>query len=410
MDIKIKVEGKDWEVAIDKALDRANAKVTLPGFRQGKAPKDVFLKKYGKESLYMDASDIVINEHYIKTLEANKELEIVSEPQVELGTINANGIEFTIKLTLKPEVKLGKYKGLKVKKEEVKVTKEEIDAEIHMLQHKYEESVTKDGKAEFHDTVIIDFEGFKDGVPFEGGKGENYSLQLGSQTFIPGFEEQLVGLKANDTKEVNVSFPENYHSEELKGQPVMFKVTVKEVKQNVHRELNAEFFEDLGMEGINDETSLVKQLEENIKVRKEADLENKYIDDLLDAASKNVEVEIPATMIDAELHRMIHQYEDNLKMQGLTLELFYQYTNSNEEALKEQMKEEANKRVLYRLMLEEIAKQENFEVTDEEADQEATIIAVKYNMEKAKFLELFGGIEMIKFDMKMRKAIEVLKN
>lgn len=206
MDIKIKVEGKEWEVALDKALDRANAKVTLPGFRQGKAPKDVFLKKYGKESLYMDASDIVINEHYIKTLEANKELEIVSEPQVELGTIDANGIEFTIKLTLKPEVKLGKYKGLKVKKEEAKVTKEEVDAEIHMLQHKYEETVTKDGQAEFHDTVIIDFEGFKNGVPFEGGKGENYSLQLGSQTFIPGFEEQLVGLKANDAKEVNVSF------------------------------------------------------------------------------------------------------------------------------------------------------------------------------------------------------------
>lgn len=410
MDIKIKVEGKDWEVAIDKALDRANAKVTLPGFRQGKAPKDVFLKKYGKESLYMDASDIVINEHYIKTLEANKDLEIVSEPQVELGTIDANGIEFTIKLTLKPEVKLGKYKGLKVKKEEAKVTKEEIDAEIHMLQHKYEETVTKEGAAEFHDTVIIDFEGFKDGVAFEGGKGENYSLQLGSQTFIPGFEEQLVGLKAGESKEVNVSFPENYHSEELKGQPVVFNVTIKEVKQNVHRELNAEFFEDLGMEGINDEASLVKQLEENIKVRKEADLENKYIDDLLDAAAKNVEVEIPATMIDAELHRMIHQYEDNLKMQGLTLELFYQYTNSSEEALKEQMKEEANKRVLYRLMLEEIAKQENFEVTDEEADQEATNIALKYNMEKAKFLELFGGMEMIKFDMKMRKAIEVLKN
>lgn len=410
MDIKIKVEGKEWEVALDKAFERANAKVTLPGFRQGKAPKDVFLKKYGKESLYMDASDIVINEHYIKTLEANKELEIVSEPQVELGTIDANGIEFTIKLTLKPEVKLGKYKGLKIKKDEVKVTKEEIDAEIHMLQHKYEESVTKEGAADFHDTVIIDFEGFKDGVPFEGGKGENYSLQLGSQTFIPGFEEQLVGLKAGESKDINVSFPENYHSEELKGQPVVFKVTVKEVKQNVHRELNAEFFEDLGMEGINDEASLVKQLEENIKVRKEADLENKYIDDLLEAASKNVEVEIPTTMIDAELHRMIHQYEDNLKMQGLTLELFYQYTNSSEEALKEQMKEEANKRVLYRLMLEEIAKQENFEVTDEEADQEATNIAVKYNMEKAKFLELFGGIEMIKFDMKMRKAIEVLKN
>jgi trigger factor len=410
MEFKIEVKGKEWESAIDKALTRANAKVTLPGFRQGKAPKEVFLKKYGKESLFMDAADIVINEHYIKTLEANKHLEIVSEPQIELGKIEEAGVEFTIKLTLKPEVKLGKYKGLKVKKDKVEVTKEEIDHEIHMLQHRYEESVIKEGKAEMHDTVVIDFEGFKDGVAFEGGKGENYSLQLGSQTFIPGFEEQLVGLEKGDTKEVNVKFPDDYHSEELKGQPVLFKVTVKEIKENVHRELNAEFFEDLGMEGINDEKSLRVQLEENIKVRKESELDNKYIDDLLEAASKNVEVEIPASMINTEVDRMLHQYEDNLKMQGLTLELFYQYTNSNEEALKEQMKEEANKRVLYRLMLEQIAKEEKFEVSDEEASIEAENIAKKYNMEKEKFLELFGGIEMVKFDIKMRKAIEILKN
>jgi trigger factor len=375
MEFKIEVKGKEWESAIDKALTRANAKVTLPGFRQGKAPKEVFLKKYGKESLFMDAADIVINEHYIKTLEANKHLEIVSEPQIELGKIEEAGVEFTIKLTLKPEVKLGKYKGLKVKKDKVEVTKEEIDHEIHMLQHRYEESVIKEGKAEMHDTVVIDFEGFKDGVAFEGGKGENYSLQLGSQTFIPGFEEQLVGLEKGDTKEVNVKFPDDYHSEELKGQPVLFKVTVKEIKENVHRELNAEFFEDLGMEGINDEKSLRVQLEENIKVRKESELDNKYIDDLLEEASKNVEVEIPASMINTEVDRMLHQYEDNLKMQGLTLELFYQYTNSNEEALKEQMKEEANKRVLYRLMLEQIAKEEKFEVSDEEASIEAENIA-----------------------------------
>jgi trigger factor len=410
MEFKIEVKGKEWESAIDKALTRANAKVTLPGFRQGKAPKEVFLKKYGKESLFMDAADIVINEHYIKTLEANKHLEIVSEPQIELGKIEEAGVEFTIKLTLKPEVKLGKYKGLKVKKDKVEVTKKEIDHEIHMLQHRYEESVIKEGKAEMHDTVVIDFEGFKDGVAFEGGKGENYSLQLGSQTFIPGFEEQLVGLEKGDTKEVNVKFPDDYHSEELKGQPVLFKVTVKEIKENVHRELNAEFFEDLGMEGINDEKSLRVQLEENIKVRKESELDNKYIDDLLEEASKNVEVEIPASMINTEVDRMLHQYEDNLKMQGLTLELFYQYTNSNEEALKEQMKEEANKRVLYRLMLEQIAKEEKFEVSDEEASIEAENIAKKYNMEKEKFLELFGGIEMVKFDIKMRKAIEILKN
>lgn len=409
-EIKVKIEGQAWENAIEKAYIRTSAKTKIDGFRAGKAPKDVFMKKYGKESLFMDAADICINEEYVKAIDANKDLEIISEPELDLTNVDANGVEFVIKLTLKPEVKLGKYKGLKVKKEAVKVTKEEIEAEVHALQHRYEESVLKEGKAVLGDTVVIDFDGYKDGVAFDGGKGENYALELGSNTFIPGFEEQLVGLKKGDAKDVNVTFPEEYHSADLKGKPVTFKVTIKEVKETVHPELNADFFADLGMEGINDLASLEKQLEENIKVRKEADLDNKYVDDLLEAASKNTEVEVPEPMVHGEIHRMIHQYEDNLKMQGLTLEQFYQFTNSNEEALEAQMHDEAHKRVLYRLMLEQIAKEEKLEVSDEQAEVEAETIALKYQMEKAKFLELFGGIEMVKYDMKMRKAIEILKD
>jgi trigger factor len=409
-EFKIKVEGQEWEKAIDDAFNRANAKVTIDGFRPGKAPKEVFLKKYGKESLYMDAADIAMNKEYVKVLENNKDLEIIAQPQVELGDINESGVEFTIKVAIKPIVTLGKYKGLKVTKSEPEVTEDEIEHEIHHLQHKYEEQIIKNGSAEMHDVVTIDFEGFKDGVAFEGGKAENHDLQLGSNSFIPGFEEQLVGMNKGDTKDINVTFPENYHAEDLKGKEVTFKVTVKEVKESVHPELNEQFFEDLGMEGVNDEASLKAMIKENIKVGKERELENKYIDDLLEAAAKNVTVEIPSVMIDNEIHNMIHQYEDNLKMQGLTLELFYQYANMTEETLKEQMKEEANKRVLYRLMLEQIAKEENFEITDEEADKEATSIAAKYQMEKDKFLEMFGGLDMVKFDMKMRKAIEILKN
>jgi trigger factor len=409
-EFKIKVEGQEWEKAIEDAFNRANAKVTIDGFRPGKAPKEVFLKKYGKESLYMDAADIVMNKEYIKVLENNKDLEIISQPQVELGEINENGVEFTIKVAIKPVVTLGKYKGLKVSKKEPEVTEDEIEHEIHHLQHKYEEQIIKDGSAQMHDVVTIDFEGFKDGVAFEGGKAENHDLQLGSNSFIPGFEEQLVGMNKGDAKDINVTFPENYHAEDLKGKEVTFKVLVKEVKESVHPELNEQFFEDLGMEGVSDEASLKAMIKENIKVGKERELENKYIDDLLEAAAKNVTVEIPSVMIDNEIHNMIHQYEDNLKMQGLTLELFYQYANMTEETLKEQMKEEANKRVLYRLMLEQIAKEENFEITDEEADKEATSIAAKYQMEKDKFLEMFGGLDMVKFDMKMRKAIEILKN
>ena len=409
-EFKLQINGEAWEQAIEDAFKRANAKVKIDGFREGKAPKEVFLKKYGKESLFMDAADIVMNKEYVRILEENKDLEIIAQPQVELGSINESGVEFTIKVALKPEVKLGKYKGLKVEKQIPVVTEEEIDHEIHHLQHKYEEQIVKEGPADFHDVVTLDFEGFKDGIAFDGGKAENHELQLGSGSFIPGFEEQLVGMVKGEEKDINVTFPEDYHAADLKGKEVVFKVKINEVKEARHPELNEQFFEDLGMEGVNDEASLKEVIKSNILAGKEREVENKYIDDLLEAASKNTEVEIPSVMLENELHNMIHQYEDNLKMQGLTLELFYQYTNMTEEQLKEQMKEEANKRVLYRLMLEQIAQEEKFEVTEDEANEEASSLASKYQMETNKFLELFGGIEMVKFDMKMRKAIEVLKN
>lgn len=408
-EITIKVEGLEWEKAIDQAFDRAIKKTKIDGFRSGKAPKEVFMKKYGKESLYMDAADICINEAYVKTLDENKDLEVVAQPELNLKSVEAKGIEFTITLTLKPTVKLGKYKGLKVKREEVEATKEEIKKTIHEMQHHYAESMIKDGAIALKDTAVIDFEGFKDGIAFEGGKGENYALEIGSQSFIPGFEEQLIGMNAGDVKDIAVTFPENYHSADLKGQPVVFKVKINEVKETMVPELNAAFYADLGMEGIDSKEALEKQVAENIKVRKEGEVENKYVDDLLEAASKNVEVDIPASMIDEESHRMVHQYEDTLKLQGLTLEQFFQFTNSNEEALKEQMKEEANKRVLFRLMLEAIAKAEKIEVTEQDASKEADTLATKYQMEKDEFLTKFGGLEMIKYDMQMRQAIEVLK-
>lgn len=408
-EITINVIGKEWEKAIDKAYDRASKKAKIDGFRPGKAPKEVFMKKYGKESLYMDAADICINEAYVKTLDENKDLEIVAQPSLDLKSVDASGVEFTITLTLKPEVKLGKYKGLKVKKDEVKVTAKEIDEAIHQMQHKYAEAIIKDGAVAMGDTAIIDFKGFKDGILFDGGTGEAYALEIGSNTFIPGFEEQVIGMKKGDTKDIEVSFPKDYHSEDLKGQPVTFKVTVNEIKGVVVPELNDQFYADLGMEGINDEVSLKKQVEENIKARKEVEVEQKYVDDILEAASKNMTVEVPDSMIDEESHRMVHQYEDNLKMQGLTLEQFFEYTHSNEESLKEQMKDEAKKRVLFRLMLEAIAKAEKIEVSEADALNEAETLAKKYQMETDKFLELFGGIAMVKYDMQMRQAIEVLK-
>ena len=408
-EITSKIEGKEWEEAMDKAFQKANKKAKIDGFRPGKAPKDIFIKKYGKESLMMDAADLSINDAYLKMLEENKDLEIVAQPELKLKSLDENGVEFVFTLTLKPEVKLGKYKGLKVTKDSTEVTEEEIDETIMNMRNRYAENRVKDGEIVDGDVAVIDFEGFKDDVPFEGGKAEGYSLKIGSHTFIPGFEEALVGMKAGESKDIHLTFPEDYHSEELKGQPVVFKVTVNEVKETIIPELSKEFYEDLGMEGINDEESLRNQVKENIAARKEMEAENKYTDDLLKAAIENMTVEVPEAMVTEEIDRMLRQYEDNLKMQGLTLEQFYQFTNSDEAALKDQMKEEALNRVKARLLLEEVAKVEKLEISDEEADQEAEKLAERYGMKKDEFLAAFGGLDMVKYDSKMRKAIEVLK-
>ena len=403
------VEGEAWTKEIDKALDKVSKKIKIDGFRPGKAPKDVVLKKYGKEHLMIDAADDLIQKLYMDILKENEGLELVAQPSVEIKSVSEEKLEVLFTLTTKPEVKLGKYTGLGVKKEEVKVTKKEINESIDHMRSHYAENVTKNGKLEKGNIAIIDFEGFKDGVAFEGGKGENYSLEIGSNTFIPGFEDQLIGMKTGEEKEINVTFPEDYHAEELKGAPVTFKVKVNEIKEIKIPELNQDFFDDLGMEGINTKEALEAQVEENIKARKERDTEAKYMDDLLEAAAKNTEVDIPDVMVDEEIHRMMHQYEDNLKMQGITLEQFYKFTNSDEAALKDQMKEEAGKRVKFRLMLEEIAKQEKIEISDKEATKEAEELASKYQMKKDEFLKEFGGLEMVKYDMQMRKAMEILK-
>ena len=407
--IDITVEGKDWQEALDKAFEKANKKAKIDGFRPGKAPKDVFVKKYGEESLFMDAGDLVIDKAYVKMIEENKDLEIVAQPEVQLKSISKEKIEFTFVLTLKPEVKLGKYKGLGVKKEEVKATKEEIAAEIKTLQERYAEVSEKDGKVENGDTAVIDFEGFKDGVAFKGGKGENYSLKIGSNTFIPGFEEQLIGMEKGEEKEINVTFPEEYHSEELKGQPVVFKVKVREIKQTVIPKLDKDFFEDLGIEGVDSKETLEKHVEEHILAHKEHHAEDHYIDDLLEAAAKEVKVEIPDAMIKEEQDRMLKQYEESLMMQGVTLKQFYEFTKSDESALRDQMKDEATKRITYRLMLEQIAKEEKIEVSEEEALKEAEEMAEKYQMTKEELIKNIGGLDMIIYDTKMKRAIEVLK-
>lgn len=407
-EIIIKIEGADWNKLLDDAFKKANRKVRIAGFRPGKAPKNVFIKHYGKESLYYEATNTAIEKAYDKLLEENSDLEIVAEPKVDINNVDDTGIEFKFTLTLKPEVKLGKYKALKVKKEKIEVTDKEIEESIERMRERYKENVTKDGKIENGDIAVIDFEGFKDGVAFDGGKGENYSLEIGSNTFIPGFEEQLIGLKTGDEKDINLTFPEDYHAEDLKGKDVVFKVKVNEVKEVVIPELDKEFFEDLGMEGINNKKDLEKQVKENISARKEKEAEDKYIDALLSEASKNAEIDIPEAMIHEEQHRMVHEYEENLQMQGISLEQFFKFTNLTEEKLMDEYKEQATKRVTYRLVLDAIIKEENIEVSDKEIDDEIEKIVIKNKMTKEEYINQYGT-ERIKYELKFEKVISLLK-
>lgn len=410
-EIEIIIDGKKWEDALDKAFKKANKNAKIDGFRPGKAPKEVFLKKYGKESLYMDAADEAADLAYQTLLKdyADDVKELVARPDIALTGIDDKKVTFKFTLTKRPEVKLGKYKGLGIKKDEVKASEEEISDAIDHMRERYAEDVIKEGAIADGDIAVIDFEGFVDDKAFDGGKSENYSLKIGSGTFIPGFEEQLIGLKSGDSKDVKVTFPKDYHAEDLKGKEAVFKVTVHEVKEVKVPELDKDFFDDLGMEGITTKEELEAQISDNIIARKEMEAENKYLDELLEAAAKDVKVEIPEAMISEELDRMIDQYSQHLKMQGITIEQFYQFTNSDENALKDQMRPEAVKRITYRLMLEEIAKEEKIEISDDEAKEETKNLAEKYQMKEDEFLKTFGGLDIVKYDMRMRRAMEILK-
>ena len=407
-DVQVKIEGEEWTKALDQVFAKKQKTVKVDGFRPGKVPRNVYEKKFGKESLFLDAADLVLQAAYTKALEDSKLMPVV-QPSVDLKSIDENGVEFSFKIITKPEVKIKQYKGLNIKPTEVEVTEEDIDHELSHLLERYTELATKDGKIENGDLAIIDFEGFKDGVAFDGGKGENYSLEIGSNTFIPGFEEQLIGMSAGEEKDLNLTFPEDYGAKDLAGAAVVFKVKVNEVKTKQARELDEDFFEDLGMEGVNSEETLRAEIKNSLVAQKEMDNENDYIDKILEEVGKNVEVEIPEEMVDEEVDRLLHRFEDQMKMQGISLDLYYQFTNSTEKDLKAQLEKEAYSNVLYILMLEEIMNLEEIVVSEEEADAEATKLAEKYQMEKADFLNHFGGLDMIQYDLEMRKTIEKLK-
>ena len=400
--------GEVWTKAIGSAYDKIKKDVTVDGFRKGMVPFDMFVSKNGVEPLYNDAIDILLTTEYKKVFDEVKEIPVV-QPSIDIKNISKDAISIEYTFISSPEVKLGAYKNLGIKKETAKVTAKEVKEEIEKLQAKYAEIQVKEtGKVENGNTVVIDFEGFLDGKTFEGGKAENYPLEIGSHTFIPGFEEGLIGMSTGEEKDLNLTFPENY-TEELKGKDVTFKVKVNIIKEKVLPEINEDFFKDLGYDDVKTKEELEAKIKEQIKTRKEADIENKYIDECLEAATSNMKVEINPEIIDDEIHRMIDQMSEQLKMNGITLEQYMQFTGMTHEDLHKQYEEMATKRVKERFLLENVAKVEKIEVSDKDAEAKAEEMAKNYGMTKEDLLKEFGGLDMVKYDMKMRAAINIVK-
>ena len=408
-EITINIEGEDWKKALDESFKKKVKNVTIDGFRKGKCPRNIYDKKVGVETLFDGAADSVLQTTYTKAIEEAKVVPVIPA-EVELTEIDETHVTFKFVITSRPEVTVKNYKGLGVKEEKAEVTDEEIEEEVKKLLDKYAELVIKeDGSVETNDLVTIDYEGFLGSKAFEGGKGENYPLQIGSGTFIPGFEEQLIGMKREEEREIKVTFPEDYHEASLKGQEATFKVKVHEIKTKEKRELDQDFFDDLALEGVNDEASLKEKVKKNILAQKEMENENIYIDKLLSEVAKNVEVDIPEGMVTEETTRLLKRAEQSMMMQGLNLDLYYQITGQKEEDLRAQLKDEAYQNVLYRLMLEEITKLEKIEVSLDDAKKEAKELADKYQMAEEDFLKEFGGLDMVQYDLEMRRTLERLK-
>ena len=407
--LTIEVPAEEVNKALDKAFNKIVKQINEPGFRKGKMPRPLFEKKYGVEALYQDALEIVIPEAYSNAID-EAGIEPVDFPEID-GTENfAKGQDFTFTatVTVKPEPKLGEYKGLEVTKLPTEVTDEEVEAQIQeQLARKAELEIKEEGAIEEGDTAVIDFEGFQGEEPFEGGKGEDYPLEIGSGSFIPGFEEQLVGLKAGESKDVVVTFPEEYHAAELAGKEATFKVTVKEVKTKVLPELNDEFAKEIDPE-VESLEALRAKIKEQAVEQKKAESEGALRDELVEKAAANAEMEIPESMINTELDRMIQEFGQRLQMQGMNLELYFQFSGQTEADLRGQMKEDAENRVRVSLTLDAIAKAENIEVSEEDITTELDAMASQFGMTVEQIKTALGGTAVLENDVKTKKTVELL--
>ncbi len=407
--LTIEVPAEEFDAAIEQAYQKDKKKISLPGFRKGKAPRKMIEKMYGAGVFYEDAANIVIPKAYS---EAAKECgeEIVSQPEISVTQIGAGqAFIFTAEVALKPAVTLGEYKGVEVEKTPVEVSEEEVDKEVDKERENNSRTIDVDDRAvEKGDIIKLNFEGFVDGTPFEGGKAEDYSLTIGSGSFIPGFEDQLVGAKIGEETEVNVTFPEEYHAAELKGKPAVFKCTVNEIKVKELPEADDEFAKDVS------EFDTLAEYKDDIRAKllekKTANAKREKQNKAVAKAVENATMEIPEAMITEQVRRMADDFARRLQSQGLSMDQYMQFTGLTMDALVQQMRPEALKRIQNSLVLETIAKAENIEVSEEKVNEEIEKMAAAYKMEADKLKELIGDSEkeQMKADLAIQAAVEMI--
>ncbi len=407
--LTIEVSAEEFETALDKAYKKNKNKISLPGFRKGKAPRAMIEKMYGTGVFYEDAANDLIPNAY-ESAAKESELEIVAQPSIDVTQIEkGKPFIFTATVAVKPEVTLGEYKGIEVEKKTAEVTDEELQAEIDKVRESNSRMITVDDRAvQDGDITTIDFEGFVDGEPFEGGKGEDYPLTIGSHSFIDNFEEQLIGKNIGEETEVNVTFPEQYQAEELQGKPAVFKVTIKEIKVKELPELDDDFAQDVSEFDTVDEykEDLKKKLLEN----KEAALKREKEEDVVGKIIENATMEIPDPMVDTQVRQMVQEFSQRIQSQGLSLQQYMQFTGMTPESLTNELQPQALKRIQSRLVLEAVAAAENIETSDEDLEKELEKMAEMYQMEADKLKELVGEEEkkQIALDLAVQKAVELV--
>ena len=411
VELTVAFDSEEWKATQEKALDKLAKNVKIDGFRPGKAPAAMVRARVSKASVLEEATDMILQTKFVEILtEAN--VEPVAQPALSVQKVDADELEVQILVPVKPQVELGEYKGLEVKKGRVTVTKKEIEEQLANYQTQFAELTVKEGgKVAKGDTAVIDFEGFVDGVAFEGGKGENYPLEIGSGSFIPGFEEQVIGMTVDKEQDIVVTFPEDYGAADLAGKEATFKVTVHEIKEKHLPEIDDELAKDVNIDGVETLDQLKDHIKANIKTRKESENENKFMDDLYKAIVASSKVEDSDALLEQEQGLMLQEIEQNLQRQGLNFEVYQQFTGKSKDDIKEDIKPQAEERVKLNAILAAIIEEEKLAVSDEELETELKTIAEYYQKELDEVKKIFeGNMSRIENDLLTRKAVDLVKD